>query len=453
MTFAVASRPVVHFAVLAAVFSYLYWTSRRGHFLLWAAGWWALLVRALAFASPGAGARPWAGAGLALVAAVAALVGGLEFAGRHRRPGLASAVGLGAAIGVLAVAAVAGLLAVRPDAVGPVSVAVACLAATWIGSGWLVLRHGRDAAPAGAPTFGLALGAWGVALPVEWALDPAGLAAWFPEVDAALVALVAAGGAILAFEEGRGGPGAVDPSAMRMEESSRLRSEFLSITGHELKTPLTAIIANTEILEYEMMGPVNDEQRRVLTSIGDSAQRLLDMISRLLDYAREGEERDIPRHETVDPRRLIESVVETVRPLLEEGGLRVEVAVDDDLGTVRLDGSRVYRVYLNLVENAIKFSDGGVITVGARRAGDAFEGRVADQGIGIPADRLEEVFDAFRQVDASSTRAYAGVGLGLAICKQLVEAEGGWIGVESILGEGSTFTFRVPLGEEEPEGR
>ncbi len=229
-----------------------------------------------------------------------------------------------------------------------------------------------------------------------------------------------------------------------LENANRLQSEFLSNTTHELKTPLTSIMANTEILEYEMCGPITPEQRRVLGTIGRNSQHLLEMISRLLDFARARSGAGILRLEEVDPREILDGVSETVRPLMEGRDLALEVEVAPGVGPCWLDGEKIYRVYLNLVENAVKFSPRGTIRMTACAKSGEFEGSVVDQGIGIPGERHEEIFEAFRQVDASSTRAYPGVGLGLAICRQLIELHGGRIWVESKAGEGSAFRFRVP---------
>ena len=229
-----------------------------------------------------------------------------------------------------------------------------------------------------------------------------------------------------------------------LEAANRMQSEFLSNTTHELKTPLTSIIANTEVLEYEMCGPVNEEQRRVLTNISRNSQHLLRMISRLLAYASQREGRDELKLQEVSVRMLLENVVETVRPMLEEGALEVELDVDEGLGPCRMDPEKIYRVYLNLVENAIKFSAGGVIRAGARLVDEEMEGSVTDEGVGIPPDMLEEVFRPFRQADASPTRTFGGVGLGLAICRHLVELHGGRIWAESEAGGGATIRFRLP---------
>jgi signal transduction histidine kinase len=218
-----------------------------------------------------------------------------------------------------------------------------------------------------------------------------------------------------------------------LARSNEIKNEFFSNTSHELKTPLTSIIANTEILEYEMCGSVNEEQRKVLGSISRNSQHLLDMISRLLDFARYEEGHAALRYERTDVRAIVEAVVETARPLAGEGG------------------EKIYRVFLNLVENAIKFSKDGEIRVEAELVGGEIEGRVSDRGIGIPEDKLTEVFEAFRQVEPSETRAYPGVGLGLSICKQLVEIHGGRIWADSKLGEGTVMRFRIPYHEAPPD--
>jgi PAS domain S-box-containing protein len=232
-----------------------------------------------------------------------------------------------------------------------------------------------------------------------------------------------------------------------LENSNRLQAEFLSNTSHELKTPLTSIIANAEVLEYEMCGPVNDEQRRVLANISRNSQHLLKMISSLLAYASQREGGDMLRPQEVAIGMLLETVVETVRPLLEEAELEVILDVAADIPPCRFDPEKIYRVYLNLIENAIKFSPGGVIRVGAGVVDGELEGSVSDQGVGIPPDMLEAIFQPFRQADASPTRTYGGVGLGLAICRHLVELHGGRIWAESERGGGATIRFRLPCNE------
>ena len=579
MISSVSPHPVVYFAVLAAVFSYLYWSFRKDHFLLWAAGWALLLVRQLALylPAPDDGRWVWAEAGVVLAAAALVVAGGVAFAGR-RRMGTGGGVVFGLALAALTGLAFLALTTLDPTTPRPWAAAYGFLAAGWTAAGWLIQRFGRGRAPIGSRLAGVSLALWGATQAGVWIAAGRGLGTgWIPPADAALGAALAIGMVILGIEEARAGvpaggstrglldddpnlvaivqrdrfaytnpalqsrlghtaeqivegglfdliapeyrAQAVEQLARRrgglpvpdyeldmvardgsrvpvivhadpiewegapalkyeltdistrrraeeearavnlelqrtnaeLEKSNRLKSEFLSNTSHELKTPLTSIIANTEILEYEMCGPVNEEQKQILDSISRNSQHLLEMISRLLDFARYEEGGDSLRLERVDPRTPIDGVVRTVTPLIEGRSIRLAVDIEEGLDPCWVDGEKIYRVYLNLVENAVKFSDHGTIRIGARRVGEEFEGFVADEGIGIPPDHLGEIFDAFRQVDASTSRVYQGVGLGLAICKQLIELHRGRIWAESTVGQGSRFCFRVPYRTADPD--
>lgn len=225
---------------------------------------------------------------------------------------------------------------------------------------------------------------------------------------------------------------------------SQSEADFIAMASHELKTPLTSIIASAEILEYEMFGSINEDQREVLARIQRDSQHLLGMITHILDFARHEEEHASLSLEQIDIEQIVGRVVETVNPLLEGTGLELDVSIDDRLRPCYADSEKLYRIFLNLVENAIKFSDRGKIRVRVKLAANEVEGLVADEGIGIRAGDLEEIFGAFHQADSSSTRRYPGVGLGLAITKQLVELHGGHIRAESHPAGGSQFVFGVP---------
>jgi signal transduction histidine kinase len=442
---------VAFFALLAALFSSLYAQDRRAAFLLWALSWAVLAFRHIAAATIIDATAGWFAFDAALLglSGLLILLGGLAFAGRARLDRIAVAV-FGLAVGVLAAFTLIAMVSLAPAAGRLIAIGLAVLAAGWIGAGWLLYRYGREEAPIGALLAGLSLIAWGVWIPVADVLTARiapGL--WLATVDAAFGAFVVVGMVIFALD--RYSPRRLLDTEIRrmndeLQRAARIQSEFLSNTTHELKTPLTSIMANTEILEYEMCGPINDEQRRVLSNISRNSQHLLEMISRLLDFSRQREGVATLRVEDVDPRQILEGVAETVRPLLDEKRLRLAIEIDPEIGICRLDGEKIYRVYLNLVENAIKFSSQGTILTRAARVDGEFEGMVGDEGIGIPADRIDDIFQAFTQVDASSTRSYPGVGLGLAISRQLIELHGGRIWAESELGKGSTFRFRVPCG-------
>ncbi|MCK5329568.1 MAG: hypothetical protein KAR36_13285, partial [Candidatus Latescibacteria bacterium] len=141
----------------------------------------------------------------------------------------------------------------------------------------------------------------------------------------------------------------------------------------------------------------------------------------------------------------VESVAATIRPLAEEKGLKVLTAIEEVLPTCTVDEGRMMQVLLNLAGNAVKFTEQGEVEIGVRKEEERLFVWVRDTGIGIPSEKLEEIFTEFSQVDASITRNTEGTGLGLSISKHIVEMHGGEVGVESEVGKGSTFWFRIPM--------
>ncbi len=235
------------------------------------------------------------------------------------------------------------------------------------------------------------------------------------------------------------------------EELNRLKTEFLSNVGHELRIPLTSIIGFAELLIERIPGDLTAEQERYVRTMLDSGRELLGMINNLLDLSKIKAGK-ISWHATAfDLRPLIDAVAETVRPLIAKQHLHLAVELDDEPVVAFADEGLVKQVLLNLLSNAVKFTPaGGTVTVRARAACDGLDSvevRVEDTGIGIPPTDLERIFQEFHQVDGSPTRDHPGTGLGLAITKRLVELQGGRIWAESRLGEGSRFTVRLPLGQ------
>jgi diguanylate cyclase (GGDEF)-like protein len=235
------------------------------------------------------------------------------------------------------------------------------------------------------------------------------------------------------------------------EELNRLKTEFLSNVGHELRIPLTAIIGFSELLIERIPGDLTAEQERYVRTMLDSGRELLGMINNLLDLSKIKAGK-ISWHATAfDLRSLIHAVAETVRPLIAKQHLHLAVELDDGPVVAFADEGLVKQVLLNLLSNAVKFTPaGGTVTVRARAAcdgPDSVEVRVEDTGIGIPPADLDRIFQEFHQVDGSPTRDHPGTGLGLAITKRLVELQGGRIWAESRLGEGSRFTVRLPMGQ------
>lgn len=233
----------------------------------------------------------------------------------------------------------------------------------------------------------------------------------------------------------------------RLIAVDKIKDDFLSTTSHELKTPLNAIVSITDTLIRGVEGPVTAQQAHNLSIIMGSGRRLTHMVNELLDYAKL-KHGDIVLHPgSVNLRESADSVLRMHAFLL--GGKPIELvnAIPADFPAAYADGNRLIQILHNLVGNAIKFTERGVIEIGASLAPGKMHVSVRDSGIGIAPDMLHRVFQAFEQADASDTRSYEGTGLGLSITKRLVELHGGEIMVESVPGLGSVFTFTLPRTE------
>jgi len=230
----------------------------------------------------------------------------------------------------------------------------------------------------------------------------------------------------------------------RLKELDRLKSEFLSTMSHELRTPLNSIIGFTGILRQGLAGPLNDEQKKQLGMVHSSARHLLGMINDLLDLSRiESGKMEILR-ETFSVAGLVKEVVESLTPLVEQKKLRLESTLDDPQLTLYSDRKRCFQILLNLANNAVKFTEVGVIRLSVRSTPADVEIEVSDTGIGIKPENMEHLFEAFRQVDGSARRVYEGTGLGLYLSRQLATMLGGHMKAKSEFGIGSQFCFTVP---------
>jgi PAS domain S-box-containing protein len=229
----------------------------------------------------------------------------------------------------------------------------------------------------------------------------------------------------------------------RLREANRLQAEFVANMSHELRTPLNVIIGYTDILLEDPVLPIGSEARYFVERIGTGARVLHRLVESVLEYARldRGLVTLLPTRFSVD--RLLHelNLLCAEVPASPEVAVHIEDAPGIELTT---DYGRLYSVLSNLLLNAIKFTQRGEVELSIERHNGQIEFRVRDTGIGIPVTELDHVFEPFRQVDGSPTRAFGGVGLGLAIVRRNVELLGGTVKVESSLGAGSTFRVRIP---------
>jgi signal transduction histidine kinase len=234
-------------------------------------------------------------------------------------------------------------------------------------------------------------------------------------------------------------------------EASRLKSEFLADMSHELRTPLNAIIGFTEMLHDGKAGTVDERQLRYLGHILSSSRHLLELLNDLLDLAKvEAGKMDF-RPQRLAPAPLASEVIDTLRGPAAEQRIRVELQLDPAVGEVRTDAAKLKQILFNFLSNALKTTPpGGSVVVRILAQGeDDFRVEVEDTGDGIPPERLDRLFTNFEQLGSRAARQTPGTGLGLAVTKRLVEAQGGSVGARSVLGQGSLF-FAVLPGRVEP---
>jgi len=232
------------------------------------------------------------------------------------------------------------------------------------------------------------------------------------------------------------------------ESADRAKSAFLATMSHELRTPLNSIIGFTGILLQGLAGDLNDEQRKQLGMVQNSARHLLALINDVLDISKiEAAQLQVTR-ERFDLRQSIEKVVQTILPAAKAKGLSLCWEGDLGVGIIVNDQRRTEQVLMNLLSNAVKFTERGEVRVVCGLEGEFVAISVVDTGIGIKEDDLERVFLPFHQVDGGLTRKHEGTGLGLSICRRLAELMGGRIRAKSEMGVGSTFTLLLPARNE-----
>ena len=235
-----------------------------------------------------------------------------------------------------------------------------------------------------------------------------------------------------------------------LKKLDELRSTFLANMSHELRTPLNSIIGYTDLLSDRIDGDITEEQEKSLTKVHKNAKNLLTLINEILDMSRIESGRVELDLSAVDVQDIIQTTISSLEPMANKKTLIIDTDFDENLPLTYADPDRVRQVVTNLLHNAIKFTSKGRIILSVRRSQTPklVEVCISDTGMGIREKDFDKLFDMFTPLDISATRPYGGVGLGLSICKGLVEMQGGNIWVESKYGEGSKFYFTLPLKQE-----
>ncbi len=238
----------------------------------------------------------------------------------------------------------------------------------------------------------------------------------------------------------------------RLQEATRMKSEFLANMSHELRSPLNGIIGFSELIHDGKAGEVSPKQQSYVGHILNSSRHLLQLINDVLDLAKVESGKFELQPESVDLAELVHEVTNTLQTVAEQKRIQVEADVAPDVGGVVIDRAKLKQVVYNYLSNALKFTpDDGRVRVGVRPEGpDRFRLEVADTGVGIKPEDLGRLFTEFQQLDASAAKKHQGTGLGLALTKRIVEAQGGTVGVESVYGSGSTFFAVLPRRGAEP---
>jgi PAS domain S-box-containing protein len=219
----------------------------------------------------------------------------------------------------------------------------------------------------------------------------------------------------------------------------KMKDEFIAVVSHELRTPLTSIFGSLKLLDSGLLAREPEKEKRLLTIAVDSTDRLMRLVNDILDIERI-ESGTIQMVKSVcEVSELMAKVVDEIEPLADSAGIKLRVS--DAGGNIWVDIDRMIQAFTNLLSNAIKFSprDSTILFTASKQAGQMLF-QIRDRGRGIPPDKLEVIFERFQQVDASDARSGEGTGLGLAICRSIIEQHGGHLWVESVVGEGSTFS-------------
>jgi signal transduction histidine kinase/DNA-binding response OmpR family regulator len=231
----------------------------------------------------------------------------------------------------------------------------------------------------------------------------------------------------------------------QLAEASRQKTSFISNMSHELRTPLNSVIALSGVLNRRLAGQIPEEEYSYLEVIERNGKQLLALINDILDLSRIEAGREELEIAPFDPGHLMAEVVASINPLAHQKKIELTHPPAPGLAPMRSDAGKIRQILQNLLGNAVKFTDTGRVEICARQTGDEILITVRDTGIGIAQDQLALIFDEFKQADGSNSRRFGGTGLGLAIARKYARLLDGEITVESVLGQGSVFTLRLPL--------
>jgi PAS domain S-box-containing protein len=233
----------------------------------------------------------------------------------------------------------------------------------------------------------------------------------------------------------------------RLEFANIAKSEFLASMSHELRTPLNAIIGFSELMKFGRAGELNEKQKHFMSNISISGNFLLNLINDILDLSKVEAGKIILNIEKISLKVTVEETTTLIKEKAMKHNIKFIKDLDPGIEYIEADKQRVKQILFNLLSNAVKFSkeEGGTVTITTKKIEGNLQISVSDTGIGIKPENIGKMFQKFEQLDKGISQKYGGTGLGLAITKQLVELHGGKIRVESKYGEGSTFTFTMPL--------
>ncbi|NCS95357.1 MAG: SpoIIE family protein phosphatase [Leptospira sp.] len=240
----------------------------------------------------------------------------------------------------------------------------------------------------------------------------------------------------------------VEKFSKQLLSLDKMKDEFLANTSHELRTPLNGIIGIAESMVDGATGKISPEQNLNLSMIISSAKRLASLVNDILDFSKMKNREIQLKEKSLNISVIIDLVIATSKPLYQSKGLKILNKVDNSIPNIIGDEERIQQILYNLLGNAIKFTERGEIIIKAEPDHKFLKLSIKDTGVGIPQDKLEDIFLSFEQVDSSTTRMYGGTGLGLAISKKLVELHGGKIWAESEIGKGSCFNFTLPISQD-----